>query len=95
MAVRILYIDKQDRNNPWERILRIGGRNTDNTLWTCHQTTAIEYIEAGTYAFFVSVDGKQANVVVAKSAQGNKYIKTEADSFLVDNLLNLPAIPSN
>ena len=40
--------------------------------------------------FYVSKNGHVVNVIVAKSAQGNKYIKTENDGDQPDNLLSLP-----
>ena len=86
-------IRKQDRYNPHERILDIGGINPDKTRWCCSQGQAITWIEAGQHSFFVRVNGKEVEVVVTKSQYGNKYIKTEADGEQPNNLLSLPECP--
>ena len=86
----ILCIAKSDRTNPHERIVSIGGRNGDGTAWTLSQPDAIDGIETGRWGFFVRRGGSMANVVVAVSRFGHKYIKTEADGEQPDNLLSLP-----
>ena len=88
--VQIQCVTKSDRYNPHERILGIGGSNQDGTKWYLTQENAIQYIEAGTYQFYVRVAYHEANVVVAVSQYGNKYIKTEADGDHPNNLLSLP-----
>jgi hypothetical protein len=91
--VQIQCINKSDRYNAYERILRVGGLNADRTRWNLSQTEAITYIENGTYSFYVKVGYSEVNVIVAKSAYGNKYIKTENDSEHPNNLLSLPECP--
>ena len=52
-------------------------------------------IEQNTYGEFY-VDrphGDRVKLVVAKSAQGNKYVKTESDGDQPNNLLSLPECP--
>ena len=50
-------------------------------------------IESGKWQFYVSRGGYTAEVVVAESRYGNKYLKTEADGEQPDNLLSLPECP--
>ena len=87
--VEVKCINKSDRFNPHERITHIGGQNPDGKLWKLTQEQAIEGAEQGKWAFFVNRGGRVANVVVAKSRYGHKYLKTEADGEQPDNLLSL------
>lgn len=91
--VEIRCINKTDRQNPHERIRRIGGVNPNNSRWSLSQQDAIAGIEQGTYEFYVSRGGNTVGVVVATSAAGHKYIKTAADGLQPDNLLSLPECP--
>jgi hypothetical protein len=88
--VRILCINKYDRNNPYERILAVGGEYLDGSKWRLSLEDAIKKIEEESLSFFVSVDNNEVDVIVAISPHGNKYLKTEADGDEPNNLLNLP-----
>lgn len=71
--------------NPHERIQNIGQQNN----WTLSEDLAIRKIESGTDSFYVDVNGREVNVIVAVH-NGRKYLKTEADGYAPNNLLNLP-----
>jgi hypothetical protein len=93
-TVQITCINKTDRYNPHERIRAVGGRNSDGTGWKLTQELAIAAIEEGKYSFYVERPaGDRVRVVVPRSAQGNKYLKTEADGEQPNNLLSLPECP--
>lgn len=50
-------------------------------------------MENGKYNFYVEIGGHRANVIVAVSRFGNKYLKTENDGEDQNNLLGLPECP--
>ena len=86
----IKCINKSDRYNIHERILRIGGLNNDGTKWGLSLNDAIKGIKDGTWKFYVSKAGHNVNVVIVETSLGNEYLKTEADTTSTNNLLELP-----
>jgi hypothetical protein len=92
-TIEIKCINKRERDNPWERITHVGGINPDGRRWKQTQEETIQEIEAGEWEFYVSVNGNTVWVEVEVSRFGNKYLKTEADTALKNNLLSLPECP--
>lgn len=90
---QVKCINKTDRFDAHDRIKSIGGTNPNGEGWKLSQPDAIVGIEAGKWSFFVSVNGRRANVIVAVSRFGNKYLKTESDGEQPNNLLSLPECP--
>lgn len=93
MSNQVTCVNKSDRYNPHERILSIGGINNQGQRWKRSQQQVIADIKSGTYEYYVSVNGRAVNVIVAVSAYGNKYIKTASDGEHPNNLLSLPECP--
>ena len=89
---QVMCVNKQDRPNPHERILFIGGAE-NGERWRRSQQEAINDIETGRYTFYVHVGGYQADVIVAMSQWGHKYLRTTSDTTQKDNLLSLPECP--
>ncbi|MEA2489800.1 MAG: hypothetical protein QOH21_1592 [Acidobacteriota bacterium] len=85
---QITCINKSDRYNAHERITHVGGTAAGG--WRVSQEDAIAGMESGKYAFYVSVAGQSVWVIVARSAYGNKYLKTQSDGDQPNNLLSLP-----
>lgn len=90
---QVQCINKSNRQSAHERIHFIGGLNADGTRWKLSQPEAIAGIESGKWRFWVRANGKSVWVIVAKSAAGNKYLKTENDGEQPNNLLSLPECP--
>lgn len=90
--VRVKCIKKTNRTDPHERIHGIGGTNGDGSRWYLTEAQAIIGIENGTYRFYTHVNGKSAWVIIAVH-NGKKYLKTESDGYLQNNLLALPECP--
>ena len=93
IEAQIKCINKTDRYNAHERIKSIGGVNPDGKSWKLTIEDAIAGIEAGKWQLFVQVNGQKAKVIIAVSAQGHKYLKTENDGEQPNNLLSLPECP--
>ena len=90
---RVSCINKRGGHyNPHERISHIGGVNENGTRWKLSDDEAIKAIEDRKYDFYVFVNGRSVNVVIATHS-GRKYLKTETDGYGPDNLLSLPECP--
>jgi len=92
--LRISCINNSDRTSAHERITHVGGLSGDGSRWKFTESKAIDGIKGGEYSFYVSKpDGHTVEVVVAKTAQGAEYLKTDADGEKPNNLLSLPECP--
>ncbi|KRP85882.1 hypothetical protein AOQ72_04390 [Bradyrhizobium yuanmingense] len=90
--VQVQCITKHpSHHDPHARIQGIGGVHNGQRWWMT-EDDAIRHIENGTYSFFVMVNGRRVDVVVAQH-KGRKYLKTTADGYAPNNLLNLPECP--
>ncbi len=72
--------------NPHERIEALG--NNAN-LWMLSETEMITRIENMQESFYTMVNARVADIVIAMH-NGRKYLKTTADGYAPNNLLNLP-----
>ena len=93
IEAEIKCINKTDRYSAHDRIKSIGGVNPDGQHWKLSIDEAIKGIEAGKWTFFVYQAGRKVRVIIAISAAGNKYLKTENDGEQPNNLLSLPECP--
>jgi hypothetical protein len=91
--VEIKCINKTNRTDPHERISHVGGLNPDGSRWKMLEDDAITKVEDGTYRFWTQGGGRNVWVIIARSAAGHKYLKTESDGIHPNNLLALPECP--
>ena len=90
--IRIQCINKSDRMSAHERIKFIGGFHNGKP-WKLSLEDAIQGIESDKWRFYVSVNNDSVWVIVATSASGHKYLKTQNDGDQPNNLLSLPECP--
>jgi hypothetical protein len=60
--------------------------------WKDSEATAIANVKRDASAYYTSVHGRTARLVVA-THKGREYLKTENDGYSPDNLLSLPECP--
>lgn len=71
-------------------IVKVRGPNQDGSYWTLFVSEAIRWLEEDrSRGFFVNVNGRQVDVVIATSANGRRYLRTAPDGYTGNNLLNL------
>lgn len=92
MSKQVTCIRNRGNHEAHERISVIGGRNSDGTRWSMTEDQAIRAIEGKKDEFYVSVNGRAVDVVIAMHKE-RKYLKTTADGYSPDNLLSLPECP--
>jgi alcohol dehydrogenase YqhD (iron-dependent ADH family) len=91
---RITCINKRGNHyDAHERIAKIGGINPNHTRWTLTEDEAIKSIEEKKYEFYVSVGGKDVDVIISTHDE-RKYLKTQADGYSPNNLLSLDECPA-
>ena len=90
---QIRCINKNPRNDQHKRITHVGGLNADGKRWKLTEDDAIAGIKGGKWVFFVNVNNREVDVIIAKSVYGNEYLKTVADGAEPNNLLSLPECP--
>ncbi len=70
--------------NPHERIESVGNQGR----WMLSEEEMIRRIESKQETFYTVVDRRRADIIVA-AHNGRKYLKTAADGYAPNNLLNL------
>ncbi len=91
--IEVKCIVKTNRFDPYDRIDSIGGLNADGSRWKLSEIDAIAGIEQGKWVFYVNQQNRRVNVIIALSERGHKYLKTESDGYVPNNLLSLSSCP--
>jgi hypothetical protein len=87
--VQIHCARKPERADPHEHITHVGGIHA-GLFWRLTEEEAIAGIDAGRWQFYVTTGGRTVKVIVERSPDGQRFLKTEADP---NNLLSLPECP--
>lgn len=85
---QVKCINKQPRDNPYDRIDTIGIITTDG-VQKFSVADIVRFIAQDGHRFFVKKNGKKVFLEVGLSPFGNKYVKTNDDGEPLNNLLNL------
>ncbi len=89
---RIDYTHKRGNHyNPHERIQGVAGDAGNG--WYRTEDQVISDLASGLNSYYVSVNGQSVAVTTAQH-EGRTYIKTVADGYEPNNLLNLPEPPA-
>jgi hypothetical protein len=91
MPKQVSCITKREHHNPHERIVGIGGVDKGVRWWRA-EDDAIRDVEHDPTSYFVSVNNRSVWVIVAMH-NGRKYLKTDTDGYVPNNLLSLPDCP--
>jgi hypothetical protein len=90
--LQVMCINRRpNRIDPHGHIYAIGGM-IGGQRWKQTEEDAIRNIEQNEIDYFVTVNGRTVQIVVATHL-GHKYLKTVADGFRPDNLLSLDECP--
>lgn len=91
--VRVDCIRKRDRHNPHERIEGLGGIHNGKRWYLPEEAIIAELLKiTRQWHFYVSVNQRTVWVIVA-THEGRRYLKTQADGYEPNNLLDLPQCP--
>lgn len=89
--LQVTCITKPDPRAPNTRIQALGGLNpSTGERWRYSEDEVITFIVEGVHTFFIKREGVTINVQVDHKGPLKLYLKTDADSTLIDNLLSLP-----
>jgi hypothetical protein len=78
-------------NETHERIIEIGCQDGSGVSKRFTEAEAIDLIESNRAEFYVDrPEGHVVSVIVGKTREGRKFLKTEADGEKPNNLLSLP-----
>jgi hypothetical protein len=92
--VRIDCVTRTSSNLHYEMISQVGGRNPNGTRWRLSVADAIRDIDERKWAFFVEQPQRhRVNVMVQTTQWGHRYLKTQADGEIPNNLLSLSVCP--
>jgi len=89
--LQVTCITRPYPHNPDKKIQALGGLNPKTgQRWIYSEDDVISFIVQGVHTFFIHREGVTINVQVDHKGPMKLYLKTDADSRLIDNLLSLP-----
>jgi len=93
MSVRITCISKDNGNheNPYVAITSFTWVNeSTNATGASSREQIYDWVKDGGYGYVKDVQGNTVRLIAELSPNGNKYVKTNPDNVMSDNLLTLP-----
>lgn len=92
ILLKVKWIDRCDASSAHQRINHIGG-SEGKFQWKHTNTQAILFIEDEQFDYYVEMNARAVKLKVGRTADGHKFLKTEADGDEPQHLLNLPGFP--
>lgn len=92
ILLKVKWIDQCDAPDPYQRVRHIGG-NTGEFRWKHSHAQAVQFVEDGLFDYYVEKNARAMKLEVGSTADGHKFLKTEADADEPRQLLNLPQFP--
>jgi len=90
---RITAIATRAEGSPQLRVRAVGGVRPDGAPWRMSVAEVVRAIRRGERFYVEEPAGDPVDVVVAHTATGRVYLRTEADGDVPNNLLALPELP--
>lgn len=89
-SLQILWTGKSAAMQGPEGISLIGGRKGAGAAWELSVAEAMRVIANKQYAFYVVANGRRADVYIARTPEGRKYLGCRADTVPAETLARLP-----
>jgi hypothetical protein len=94
ILLKVHWVDKTEDAGSFQRVRHIGG-STRALRWKHSQAEAIRAIEKGEFTYYMEKETLVFELLVGTSSDGQKYLKTKADTDHPHQLASVPAFPAD